>query len=230
MLVGLLRGGSAVLVSTPYMDEAMRFNRVIFMNKGRALIEGSPRELIGRLKDHILELAAAPQMAARRLAARTPMLKTCMRLAAVCTCECAQAAGPLARLPGALADSGVRYGTSAAGEPDPEDVFIQLVGDGHAMRMETSRLPLKVKGLTKRFGSFTAVDHVYFAGLPGKVVGYLGPNGSGKTTTIRMLCGLLIKPSEGTAEVLGLDIAKSPKRFKSADRVHVAEICACTTI
>ena len=80
--------------------------------------------------------------------------------------------------------------------------------------MENDSLPLKVEGLTKRFGDFTAVDHVSFEVCPGEVVGYLGPNGSGKTTTIRMLCGL-IKPSEGTAEVMGLDVAQKPEAVKA---------------
>jgi ABC-2 type transport system ATP-binding protein len=74
-------------------------------------------------------------------------------------------------------------------------------------------LPLEVEGLTKKFGSFTAVDHVTFSVKPGEVFGYLGPNGSGKTTTIRMLCGL-ITPAEGTAKILGLDVAKEPEKVK----------------
>ncbi|MCI0395277.1 MAG: ABC transporter ATP-binding protein [Chloroflexi bacterium] len=62
-----------------------------------------------------------------------------------------------------------------------------------------------VHDLTKKFGDFTAVDHVSFTVQPGEIVGYLGPNGSGKTTTIRMLLGLL-QPTDGVAHVLGLDI------------------------
>ena len=58
--------------------------------------------------------------------------------------------------------------------------------------------------LTRRFGDFLAVDHVSFEVQPGEIVGYLGPNGSGKTTTMRMLLGLL-EPSEGSATVLGFD-------------------------
>ena len=80
--------------------------------------------------------------------------------------------------------------------------------------MVTPILPLEVVGLTKKFGSFTAVDHVAFTVQPGEVLGYLGPNGSGKTTTIRMLCGL-ITPTEGTARILGIDVTKNPEEVKS---------------
>src|SRR5512140_346460 len=63
---------------------------------------------------------------------------------------------------------------------------------------------LVAENLTRRFGDFVAVDHVSFTVEAGEIVGYLGPNGSGKTTTIRMLLGLL-QPSEGRASVLGYD-------------------------
>ena len=74
-------------------------------------------------------------------------------------------------------------------------------------------LPLEVQGLTKKFGDFTAVDHVSFTVQPGEVLGYLGPNGSGKTTTIRMLCGL-ITPTEGTAKIMGIDVTQNPEKIK----------------
>jgi ABC-2 type transport system ATP-binding protein len=69
------------------------------------------------------------------------------------------------------------------------------------------------QGLTRRFGDFIAVDKVSFSMSAGEVVGYLGPNGSGKTTTIRMLLGLLL-PSEGSAEVLGYDIVKHSEQIR----------------
>ncbi len=79
--------------------------------------------------------------------------------------------------------------------------------------MASPILPLEVDGLTKKFGDFTAVNHVSFTVQPGEVLGYLGPNGSGKTTTIRMLCGLM-KPTEGTARIMGIDVTKNPEAVK----------------
>jgi ABC-2 type transport system ATP-binding protein len=81
------------------------------------------------------------------------------------------------------------------------------------MNSQTQILPLEVEGLTKKFGDFTAVDHVSFSVQPGEVFGYLGPNGSGKTTSIRMLCGLLT-PTEGSARILGVDVFKNPEKIK----------------
>jgi ABC-2 type transport system ATP-binding protein len=71
-----------------------------------------------------------------------------------------------------------------------------------------------VDNLTRRFGDFVAVDHISFEVNAGEVVGYLGPNGSGKTTTIRMLLGLL-QPSEGEATVLGFDAFRQSEEVRA---------------
>ncbi len=73
---------------------------------------------------------------------------------------------------------------------------------------------IRAEGLTRYFGDFLAVDHVSFTIKQGEVVGYLGPNGSGKTTTIRMLLGLLI-PTEGSAEVLGYDVVRQSEQVRA---------------
>jgi ABC-2 type transport system ATP-binding protein len=70
------------------------------------------------------------------------------------------------------------------------------------------------ENLTRRFGDFVAVDHVSFAVEAGEIIGYLGPNGSGKTTTIRMLLGLL-EPSEGRASVLGFDAFRQSEEVRA---------------
>jgi len=67
--------------------------------------------------------------------------------------------------------------------------------------------------LTKTFGAFTAVDHVSFSVEPGEIFGFLGSNGAGKTTVIRILCGLLA-PTSGKATVLGIDVAAEPEAVK----------------
>jgi len=71
-----------------------------------------------------------------------------------------------------------------------------------------------VRDLTRRFGSFVAVDHVSFTVGTGEIFGFLGSNGAGKSTTIRMLCGLL-EPTSGTATVGGLDVGRDPEGVKA---------------
>jgi ABC-2 type transport system ATP-binding protein len=72
---------------------------------------------------------------------------------------------------------------------------------------------ISVRGLTKRFGGRTVVDNVDLEVAPGEIVGFLGPNGSGKTTTIRMICGLLT-PDAGSGKVLGFDVVRDSLRIK----------------
>ena len=72
---------------------------------------------------------------------------------------------------------------------------------------------IEVRELSRRFGTFTAVDAVSFEVAPGEIFGYLGANGAGKSTTIRMLCGLLA-PTGGQALVAGVDVGRSPERVK----------------
>lgn len=72
---------------------------------------------------------------------------------------------------------------------------------------------IDVRGLTKRFGSRTVVDHVSLSVEAGEIMGFLGPNGSGKTTTIRMICGLLT-PDEGEGSVLGFDVRRQSREIK----------------
>jgi ABC-2 type transport system ATP-binding protein len=74
---------------------------------------------------------------------------------------------------------------------------------------------IEVEQLTKRFGNFTAVDHINFSVKQGEIFGFLGANGAGKSTTIRMLCALLTS-TEGTARVGGYDINTQPNKVKES--------------
>lgn len=79
--------------------------------------------------------------------------------------------------------------------------------------MEDRDKAISVAGLTKRFGSFTAVDHITFDVGRGEIFGFLGANGAGKTTAMRMLCGLSV-PTSGTGRVAGYDIISQPEEVK----------------
>lgn len=72
---------------------------------------------------------------------------------------------------------------------------------------------LEITNLTKRYGSFTAVDNISFSVKPGEVLGFLGPNGAGKSTTMRMIAGFLA-PSSGAARVCGYDVETQPLEAK----------------
>ncbi len=134
LLIDLLRGGSAVLVSTPYMDEAMRFNRVIFMNHGRALKQGAPRALMAGLDGQVLELAAEPQMAARDVAMRDPNVEDVHSFGGYLHLRVHDPELVMRRLPDQLKAAGITMNHLHPAQPTLEDVFIQLLeteGDVH---------------------------------------------------------------------------------------------------
>ncbi len=74
---------------------------------------------------------------------------------------------------------------------------------------------IETEGLTKQFGAFTAVDHISFTVRRGEIFGFLGANGAGKTTAMRMLCGLS-RPTSGSLTVAGIDVRREPERVKKA--------------
>lgn len=74
-------------------------------------------------------------------------------------------------------------------------------------------IAISVENLTKKFGGFTAVDHITFDVRKGEIFGFLGANGAGKTTAMRMLCGLSI-PTSGRGMVAGFDIVREPEQVK----------------
>src|SRR6187200_3426563 len=78
----------------------------------------------------------------------------------------------------------------------------------------TDNFAIDVHGMTKRFGSRLAVDHIDLQVPQGEICGFLGPNGSGKTTFIRMLCGLL-RPDAGSGTCLGYDVIRESESIKA---------------
>jgi ABC-2 type transport system ATP-binding protein len=76
-----------------------------------------------------------------------------------------------------------------------------------------TRNVVQTSGLTKKFGSLVAVDHMDLSVKSGEIFGFLGPNGAGKTTTVRILCGLMM-PTSGNATVVGHDVVTEPEEVK----------------
>ena len=127
LLIALLRGGSAVLVSTPYMDEAMRFNRVIFMNHGRVLTQGEPRKLMGRLEGRILELDTDDQMAARKIVLYDPEVEDVHTFGNHLHLRVSSAEGPMKRIPARLESASIPMNHLIPVPATLEDVFIHLI-------------------------------------------------------------------------------------------------------
>jgi ABC-2 type transport system ATP-binding protein len=127
LLIALLREGSAVLVSTPYMDEAMRFNRVFFMNHGRVLTQGEPRELMKRLEGRILELDTDDQMATRQIVSDDPEVEDVHAFGNHLHLRVTSARGPMERIPARLESASIPMNHLVPVPATLEDVFIHLL-------------------------------------------------------------------------------------------------------
>jgi ABC-2 type transport system ATP-binding protein len=127
LLIRLLGQGRAIVVSTPYMDEATRCTRVGFMHGGRILVEGTPRELTATMVGRVVELAGHPGRVARAVAMEDPEVEDALAFGDRLHLRVASTAGPLARLPEALAAAGVTVERLRPIAPSMEDVFISLL-------------------------------------------------------------------------------------------------------
>jgi ABC-2 type transport system ATP-binding protein len=127
LIIRLLSEGVAVVVSTPYMDEAARCNRLGFMYQGRILTQGSPRELTASMNGRVLELIAQPKDVAREVCSRDPDVEDALAFGDRLHLRVGQTEGPLARLPGALSQAGVKVDRLRPIPPSLEDAFISLL-------------------------------------------------------------------------------------------------------
>lgn len=212
MVKDLAGEGIGVLWSTAYLDEAEQCDTVTLLSEGKCLHAGPPGALTDRLEDRIVRATVAEE-------SRRRLLRRAMDAEAVEDGTIQGASLRLMLRPGQEARAaalGVPEGTRLEpARPRFEDAFIDLLGGGPE---GTSRLAenyrtipendapaIEAKGLTKRFGDFTAAEAIRFDVPRGEIFGLLGPNGAGKSTTFKMLCGLLT-PSEGTGAVAGFDL------------------------
>jgi ABC-2 type transport system ATP-binding protein len=216
-MVGALTGeGIGVLWSTAYLDEAEQCHCVYLLNQGRLLFEGPPAELTAAAEGRVIRVSgfdARRRLFLTRALDRDDVIDGVIQGRAVRLLVRADKAVPDADA--FAAGPGTRVEPA---RPRFEDGFIERLGGGPK---GTSRLAaayreippsdrpaIEAKGLTKRFGDFTAAADISFAVGRGRIFGLLGPNGAGKSTTFKMLCGLLT-PSAGTGAVAGHDLRRA---------------------
>jgi ABC-2 type transport system ATP-binding protein len=221
ILYEFLAEGITILVSTPYMDEAERCHRVALLRRGQIIAKDTPGALRATLPGVALEMTARPQTRAVARLRETPGVAQVQVFGERLHLLLRDGPDLAKRLPAHLAEAGVTVEDLEATTPSLEDVFIASIEElrdadtprrppapipenGHASSV-SMEIAVSARGLTRRFGDFTAVDKVSLTVRRGEIFGFLGPNGSGKTTTIRMLTGLL-PPSDGQATVNGFDV------------------------
>ncbi|MBB3409187.1 ABC-2 type transport system ATP-binding protein [Rhizobium sp. BK316] len=213
MVENLTQEGIGVLWSTAYLDEAEACDHVLLLNQGKLLFSGKPHDLTGRVEDRVFKVSG---VAGRRRQVLAELLQTKGVIDGVIQGDAIRLVTSKDEIP----DIGGN-GSQAKLTPTPprfEDAFIDMLGGGPGGRSKLAeaqgspsetgdRSVIEARGLTKRFGDFTAADKITFDISRGEIFGLLGPNGAGKSTTFKMLCGLL-KPTEGEGRVAGFDLRK----------------------
>ncbi len=216
--------GMTVLLSTAYLDEAERCDEVILMHEGCRLGQGSPASFSEPMRGRTFRVTSATvgkRMLQGRLSALPGVIDAVIESEQVRIVTESREPPDLSALLG-----GVDLEMTAA-EPGFEDAFVATLKDGQAtaIRISASRLiehqpgtnisgpVIEVSNLQRRFGDFLAVKNVSFNVQRGEIFGLLGANGAGKSTTFRMLCGLL-PVSAGEVKVAGLDLRHAAARVR----------------
>lgn len=210
MVSSLVKEGITVLWSTAYLEEAEKCDFILLLNKGKMLYNGDPKELIDGMKGRVVLLKAENQKK-RRLQS--------IYLKKEEVIDCTIQAQDL-RL---VLKKKMEFPDSQSQKPRFEDAFIEILGGApkgesklalsYPSYQQESDVVVEAEGLTKKFGSFIAVENVHLKIKTGTIFGILGPNGAGKTTTFRMLCGLL-RPTYGKAIVAGFDQLTAPSQAR----------------
>jgi ABC-2 type transport system ATP-binding protein len=209
----------SVLVCTAYLDEAERCRQVILMHKGRSMGQGSPAAFTREVQGRVFQVPASQndrRTLQQRLAGSAEILDAVVHGNGVRLVTRANAAARASEL------VPTRYRrTLKPVSPRFEDAFIvRLRSEADATAPQPVETPadakdsptddevIRVDGLQRRFGDFYAVKGIDFTVRRGEVFGLLGANGAGKSTTFRMLCGLL-PASAGRLEVAGQDLRRA---------------------
>jgi ABC-2 type transport system ATP-binding protein len=223
MVEALLEDGMGVVWSTAYLDEAEKCDTVILLNEGQKLHDGPPADLLHQVAGRTFQIRGVQQRNRRAVLMRT--LASDGVMDGVIQGQHVRVVMDKAKeKPSLDAVAPDEQATWHPVEPWFEDAFLDALGGGPggksllAERTEpkpASQQPvIQAKGLTKRFGDFTAVHDNTFTIHRGEIFGLLGPNGAGKSTTFKMMCGLL-QPTQGKALVTGLDLKTATSQARS---------------
>ena len=214
MVENLTKEGIGVVWSTAYLDEAEACDSVLLLNEGKLLFTGSPDELTARVADRVFKVSGITHGRRQKLAS---YLDGDDVVDGVIQGEAIRLVMKPGTKPPAPDEHSAAAGVATT-TPRFEDAFIDMLGGGPGGRSklaetqtpfptDNGRPVIEARGLTKRFGDFTAADAVTFDIPRGQIFGLLGPNGAGKSTTFKMLCGLL-KPTAGEGRVAGFDLRR----------------------
>lgn len=223
MVQDLLKEDISVVWSTAYLDEADKCHSILLLNEGKLLFNGPPSELTSRVKDRVFKISHIEGN--RRLVLMRALQQPKIIDGVIQGSDVRIVAKEKTDHP--LTIESLEDGSQIQiqhTKPRFEDAFIDILGGGpggkSVLAEETPKVTAKKEaiieaiGLVKRFGSFTAADHISFRIHSGEIFGLLGPNGAGKSTTFKMMCGLL-KPTEGEAYVNGYNLQKAPSKARS---------------
>jgi ABC-2 type transport system ATP-binding protein len=213
--------GLTVLLSTSYLDEAERCQHVVVLHEGKVLAQGAPVDVTGLAAGRTFLAEPRAGQPARGLQARLlddPDVVDAVPEGGLVRFVQTQHGQRNSRPPEASPCAGIAITPVQARFEDGFMVLVQqTTAQRHAAGPLTLDRPLErhggeavvqVRDLVRRFGTFTAVDHVSFEVRRGEIFGLLGPNGAGKTTTFRMLCGLL-PATGGTLRVADMDLRRA---------------------
>ena len=213
----LAAGGLTILVATPYLDEAERCNRVALMHLGEIRQLGTPAELRRNLNATRLEVRAADLSQAEDILSDhgpADAIQDVQRFGDRLDVIVPDEQRGRAMIEQKLGAANLTIDNLQAGQPTLENAFVatlRAIGQevkappfpgAHPHRELKEQIAIGADQLTKRFGAFTAVNGVSLQVKYGEIYGLLGANGAGKTTMIKMLCGLL-QPSTGQMQLAG---------------------------
>lgn len=213
MVKDLTKDGTGVVWSTAYLDEAEACDTVLLLNNGELLFSGLPLELTSRVKGRVFKLTG---ISGSRRQALSKILDQQGVVDGVIQGEAVRVVTSADMKRDDLPSIASKGASLKVTEPRFEDAFVDMLGGGPGGRSKLAEAAsqmsdndgkpvIEARGLTKRFGEFTAADNVTFEIPRGQIFGLLGPNGAGKSTTFKMLCGLL-KPTQGEGLVAGFDL------------------------